>query len=72
MQIHVVWLVASLLGSAVLVSQILQIALAGQITDGAIQRVIDQEEFDNAFAGFENFRRCQVLNDHSVGNGRAA
>ncbi len=59
-------------GNTVFVGEILQIAFASLVADRAIERVIDQQELDNAFACFENFGRRNVLNNHAVHDRRAA
>ncbi len=42
-------------GYAVLVAEVLEIAFTGLVAHGAIQRVVQQQEFHNAFAGVQHF-----------------
>ena len=51
--------------------QVLQLALAALIADGAVKRVIDQQELHDAFLCRHCFFRARV-HDHAIGYGRGA
>jgi len=56
---------------AFLEDEILELALAGLIANRAIQRVIDEQEFEHALACVLR-RRGLSLDDHPLGDGRRA
>src|SRR5690606_877907 len=51
---------------AMLVAEVLQIALAGLVADGAVERVIDEKEFNHSISCVEHSFAGDVLHDHSV------
>ncbi len=51
--------------------QVLQLALAALVADGAIQRMIDQQEFHHRFLGGDGLGRSRV-HDHAFGHRRGA
>jgi hypothetical protein len=56
---------------AVRIRIILQFTLSRFIANGTIERMIDEEEFHDRFAGIYHFRGCS-LDDHAVGDQRLA
>src|SRR5690606_17009971 len=60
------------LGQAVLIAQVLQVALTGLITYGAIQWVVDQQHLHDALACVQHLRRGNVLHFHAVHHRSAA
>ena len=51
---------------AVLIAEILQGAFAGLVADGAIQRVIDQQEFHDPVAGVDHLVAGNILHHHPI------
>ena len=57
---------------SVLVAQILQVAFAGLVADGAIEGVVDEQELDNAVSCVDHFFAGNVFHDHAVHHIRSA
>jgi len=57
---------------SMLVRKVLQVAFASLVANGAIKRMVDQQEFGNCPAVIHYFGRSSVLNHHSILNRSAA
>jgi hypothetical protein len=55
-----------------LITEILQVTFTGLVADGAIERVIDKKEFNNAIPCVNNFRARDILYLHAIHDIRAA
>src|SRR5690606_10352841 len=54
---------------AVLVREVLQMAFSGLVANRTVQRVVNKQKLHHALAGFDYFRRGNVLNFHAVHHG---
>src|SRR4030095_14525874 len=52
--------------SSVLIAKVLQVTFTGLVADRAIQRMIDQQEFDNSFSCIQRLLTRHTLHFHSI------
>src|SRR5450631_3967436 len=52
--------------STVFITQVLQGTLAGLVADGAVQRMVDQQEFHHALACIQNFFTRNIFYYHAI------